>query len=257
MLGKLQCIWEHVTDEDRYPWWRHEIETFFALLVLCDENPHGTQWVSSQRVRIARLWYFLCCKPEHTVEQIVAVMRRKDAQVTSPWHWQSGVHPERQIIDLRLGPYKKTVKKSISGFRCPITWTNWKNLGRNNCVSWKNRPGHSEKKTPTRLFVKPVLQAVIKENTKALLPFSLQWRHNGCDGVSNHQPHHCLLNRLFRHRSKKISKHCATGLCEGNSPGTGEFPAQMANNAENVSTSWRHYVKGSHRDRWFPFTEGQ
>ena len=24
-------------------------------------------------------------------------------------------------------------------------------------------------------------------------PFSLQWRHNGCDGVSNHQPHDCLL----------------------------------------------------------------
>ena len=34
----------------------------------------------------------------------------------------------------------------------------------------------------------------------------LQWRHNGCDGVSNHQPHDCLLNRLFGHISKKISK---------------------------------------------------
>ena len=31
---------------------------------------------------------------------------------------------------------------------------------------------------------------------------SLQWRHNGCDGVSNHQPHDCLLNRLFSRRSK-------------------------------------------------------
>ena len=26
---------------------------------------------------------------------------------------------------------------------------------------------------------------------------SLRWCHNGQDGVSNHQPHHCLLNRLF------------------------------------------------------------
>ena len=26
---------------------------------------------------------------------------------------------------------------------------------------------------------------------------ALQWRHNGRDGVSNHQPHDCLLNRLF------------------------------------------------------------
>ena len=28
-----------------------------------------------------------------------------------------------------------------------------------------------------------------------------------------------------------------TGLCARNSPGTGEFPAQMASNAENVSMS--------------------
>ena len=32
-----------------------------------------------------------------------------------------------------------------------------------------------------------------------------------------------------------------TGLCVGNSPGTGEFPAQMASNAENVSIWWRHH----------------
>ena len=30
-------------------------------------------------------------------------------------------------------------------------------------------------------------------------------------------------------------------LCAGNSPGTGEFPAQMASNAENVSIWWRHH----------------
>ena len=29
---------------------------------------------------------------------------------------------------------------------------------------------------------------------------SLQWRHNGRDGVSNHQHIACLLNRLFRRR---------------------------------------------------------
>ena len=71
---------------------------------------------------------------------------------------------------------------------------------------------------------------------------SLQWRHNGPDSVSNHQPHDCLLNRLFRRRSKKTSKLRVTGLCAGNSPGTGEFPAQMASNAENASIWWRHHV---------------
>ena len=70
---------------------------------------------------------------------------------------------------------------------------------------------------------------------------SWQWRHNERDGVSNHQPHDCLLNRLFRRRSKKTSNLCVTGLCEGNSPGTGEFPAQRASHAENVSIWWRHY----------------
>ena len=74
------------------------------------------------------------------------------------------------------------------------------------------------------------------------LPLSLRWRHNDHDGVSNHQPHGCLLNRLFRRRSKKTSKLCVTGLCVGNSPGTGEFPAQMASYAENVSIWWRHHV---------------
>ena len=70
---------------------------------------------------------------------------------------------------------------------------------------------------------------------------SLQWRHNGRDSVSNHQPHDCLLNRLFRHRSNKTSKLRVAGLCAGNSPGTGEFPAQMASNAENISIWWRHH----------------
>ena len=61
----------------------------------------------------------------------------------------------------------------------------------------------------------------------------LQWRNNGRDCVSNHQPHDRLRNRLFRRRSKKTSKLRVTGL----------FPAQMASNAENVSIWWRHQAK--------------
>ena len=68
---------------------------------------------------------------------------------------------------------------------------------------------------------------------------SLQWRHNGRDGVSNHQPHDCLFGR----KSKKISKLRVTGIYAGNSPVTGEFPAQMASNSENVSIWWRHHVQ--------------
>ena len=72
-------------------------------------------------------------------------------------------------------------------------------------------------------------------------PWTLRWRHNGRDSVSNHQPRDCSLNRLFRRRSKKTSKLRVTGLCVANSPGTGEFSAQMASNAENVSICWRHH----------------
>ena len=61
-------------------------------------------------------------------------------------------------------------------------------------------------------------------------------------GVSNHRRLDCLLNRLFRCRSKKTSKLPVTGLCEGNSPVTGDFPAQRTSNAKNVSIWWRHHA---------------
>ena len=58
---------------------------------------------------------------------------------------------------------------------------------------------------------------------------TLQWRYNRHDGVSNPRPHHCLLNRLLRCRSKKTSKLPITGpLC-------GKFIG----------------------DRWIPRTKGQ
>ena len=53
---------------------------------------------------------------------------------------------------------------------------------------------------------------------------ALHWRQNDHEGVSNHQPHGCLLNPLFRCRSKKTSKLRVTGLCVGNSPGPVNSP---------------------------------
>ena len=40
----------------------------------------------------------------------------------------------------------------------------------------------------------------------------LQWRRNERDGVSNHRPNDGLFNRLFKHRSNKISKLRVTGI---------------------------------------------
>ena len=65
---------------------------------------------------------------------------------------------------------------------------------------------------------------ISKVATLPQMPYSLQWRHNERDGVSIHQPHECLLKRLFRCRSKKASKLHVTGLCVRNSPGPVNSP---------------------------------
>ena len=65
-----------------------------------------------------------------------------------------------------------------------------------------------------------------ENKTSAVHFITLQWRQNGLDSVSNHQPYDGLLKLLFRHRSKKTSKLHVTGLCAWNSTVTGEFPAQ-------------------------------
>ena len=72
------------------------------------------------------------------------------------------------------------------------------------------------------------MKCIWKRRRRNMKNLALQWRHNDHDGVSNHQPHDCLLKRLFRHRSKKTSKLSVTGLCEGihrwpvNSPHKGQ-----------------------------------
>ena len=70
---------------------------------------------------------------------------------------------------------------------------------------------------------------------------TLQWRHNERRRVSNHQFLDCLLNRLFRRRSRKTPRRSVNGICEGNLPMTGEFLAHRARDAENISICWRHH----------------
>ena len=58
--------------------------------------------------------------------------------------------------------------------------------------------------------------------------FALQWCCNERNGVTNHQPHDCLLNRLFRRTSQKHQSSASPPLW-------GEFTV----------------------DRWIPRTKGQ
>ena len=57
---------------------------------------------------------------------------------------------------------------------------------------------------------------------EASFSLPLQRYHNERDGVSNNEPHDCLLNHLFRRTSEKTHKR--------------------ASNAEDVSTWWRHHA---------------
>ena len=62
---------------------------------------------------------------------------------------------------------------------------------------------------------------------------TLQCRHNGRYSVSNYQPHDCLLNRLFRRRSKKNQSSASLAFVWGihrwlvNSPHKGPVTRKM------------------------------
>ena len=90
-----------------------------------------------------------------------------------------------------------------------------------------------------------------------LLVTSLECLHNERDGVSNHRRLVCLHNRLFRRRSKKTSKLHVTGLCEGNSPVTGDFSTQRASNAENVSILMTSSWLERQLSVWLPYCRGR
>ena len=57
-----------------------------------------------------------------------------------------------------------------------------------------------------------------------------------------------VYSNIYSGADKKTSKLCVTELCAGNSPEIGEFPTQMASNAQNVSIWWRHHGPGIY---WF------
>ena len=61
--------------------------------------------------------------------------------------------------------------------------------------------------------------------------------------MATKSPASLLLTEPFIHAQiKETSKLRVTGLCAGNSPVIGEFPAQRASNAENGSIWWRHHI---------------
>ena len=103
------------------------------------------------------------------------------------------------------------------------TWINWE------AASTESPPRigfHLAVQIPLRLYMN--VETAGAFDMAWIVWYPLQWRHNDHDSVSNHQPHGCLLNRLFRRRSKK-----------------------------HQSSASLAFVWGIHRDRWIPRTKGQ
>ena len=150
---------------------------------------------------------------------ILAISGAASGQISAPVMLPIKTHCSLCVGD--LGQHRFRLWR-VDWWHQAITWTNVDLSSKE--LLWYSQDNNS----------RGALKLLIREIT-------LRWRHNDHAGVSNHQPHGCLLNRLFRRKSKKTSKLRVTGLCAGNSPVTGEFPAQMASYAENVSIWWRHH----------------
>ena len=57
-----------------------------------------------------------------------------------------------------------------------------------------------------------------------------------------------VYSNVYSDADKKTPKLRIIGFCMGNSPGAGEFPAQMTSNAENDSIWWRLHSAGTFCD---------
>ena len=109
----------------------------------------------------------------------------------------------------------------------------------NNCISWQR--GHRSNCACDRPFTiqsDVIMGAIASQITSLTLVYSTVY--SGTD-QRIHQSSASLAFVRGIHRGPKTSKLRVNGICEGNSPATGEFPAQKASNAENVSIWWRHH----------------
>ena len=140
-------------------------------------------------------------------------------------HYDVIVMVEVNPVKSQVYNWKLTSNRTISGCLLKVIWSNFlKSITALGICFDENITFNDH----VKIFVWKANRqiSVLNVHDAVTLFLSLQWRHNEHDGVSNHQPNDCLLNRLSRRRSKKTSKLRVTGLCKENSLVTGEFPSQ-------------------------------
>ena len=54
-------------------WWRHQMETFSALMALCGGNPSVIAGLPHKRAVTRSLWYFLWSAPQQRINQTVEI----------------------------------------------------------------------------------------------------------------------------------------------------------------------------------------
>ena len=175
-----------------------------------------------------------CClmAPSHHLKHYCLII--KDVL----WHSPGAISPEM----LKISFHKISLNITFSN-HCHISHGCWMsyvfNAFKKLCmmmIAWCNMQANEQWKSRVAM-----MSAFLWLAAPQIVIMTLQWHHNEHDGISNHQPHDCLLNHLFRRRSKKTSKLHVIDLWEGNSPVTGEFPAQRPSNAVIFLIWWRHH----------------
>ena len=149
----------------------------------------------------------------NVVQMITYTIYTNDSFGTYVLEWQFRIFTKLSLLAALIWlPFVKTMIWYYN-FRC----RQWATVGQNGYI----------------FFISVSNYSIARSHSRPSLP----WHYNERNGVSNRQPHGCLLNRFIQWASKLH----VTDLCEGNSPVTGEFPAQRASNVENVSICGRHH----------------
>ena len=258
-------------DYEQFTWWPHQMETFSALLAICAGNSPITGEFPTQRPvtrsfdvffdlrlnkRLSKRswgWWFetpSCPSWHHCNEQWPCTV------VTISRHASKAVILTFSFLGLRIeiqdSRFKCINSSKLHDFN--MDWCTGIGIESLSHLFWVDfyvfslfppRPRPLPPPPQRLLFLtsKP-FELNFRYWQRKYWPGEMYWVTFGrpwckvtavvrINKISNQQPHSCLLDRLIM--ARKISKLRVTGLCERNSPVTGEFPAQRASNAENVS----------------------
>ena len=179
-----------VTIQGLFPWWRHQMETSSALLAICP----GDSPVTGE---------FPAKTPVTRNFEVFFDLRLNELLSKHSWGWWLRRHRAH---------YDVTVMHNIY----PWCFCSLLKLYYPFCLGWRSisfAPIFPGSFIGTGTIRVPIISFV--QCGEGILEITLQWRHNEHDGVLNNQRLNCLLNRLFRRRSKKYQSSASLAFVRG------------------------------------------